>query len=178
MIEEQTAGVQDEARFAAAMKRIRESRGISQGGLAGRLNDAGWEGFRQATVSRIEKGERTIRLAEAHAIAQTLGLTLERMMDEAAHDDSAAYAQRISEINGLIHDLTEQIAANRQKLNRLERMLAFYQDERAHLTEAYAGESSADAASSSALLGTMLGAVTEQDQWMEARPDGVNHETR
>ena len=132
-------GVADEALFVTAMRRIREGLGISQGEMAARLNEAGWAGFRQATVSRLEKGERTVRLAEAYAIAKTLGIPLQQMTDEAALDENATRARRIGELDGLIHELNEQLALNRQKLDRLERMLVFYQEEKEHLAAAYAG---------------------------------------
>ncbi len=138
MIEKEVPGIRDEARFVAAMKRIREDLGISQGELAARLNAAGWEGFRQATVSRIEQGERTIRLAEAHAIAETLGLPFRRMMDEAAQAQTSVYARRISEIDRLSEDFAQQIAAHRKKLNTLERMLTNYQAEKQQLEAAMA----------------------------------------
>jgi hypothetical protein len=37
------------------------------------MNEDGWSAFHQTTVSRIEKGERPVRLGEARGIAQALG---------------------------------------------------------------------------------------------------------
>lgn len=128
MIEKRTLGTPDEARFVEAMRRFREIQGLSQGELAARLAEAGWDGFRQTTVSRIEKGERTVRLAEAHAIAQVLGTSLTRMTDETAPGD----AERIRELDGLIEGLEQQISACRQKL-------VHYQVEKHLLTAAYGG---------------------------------------
>ncbi|MEW1807919.1 helix-turn-helix transcriptional regulator [Pseudarthrobacter sp. NPDC080039] len=128
MIEQRTIGTADEDRFVETMRHIREIQGLSQGELAARLAEAGWDGFRQTTVSRIEKGERTVRLAEAHAIAQVLGTSLARMTDETAQGD----AQRIRELDGLIEGLEQQISACRQKLVQ-------YQVEKHMLTAASGG---------------------------------------
>lgn len=66
-------GAEEEARFVAAVKRMREEHGWSQGELAKRMADSGWEGFHQTTISRIEKGERPVRLGEARGLAKALG---------------------------------------------------------------------------------------------------------
>lgn len=68
-----------EERFAANLKRMRESHGWNQSELARRLTDAGLEGFHQTTVSRIEKGDRPVRLGEATVIAQALRVPVESM---------------------------------------------------------------------------------------------------
>ncbi len=70
----------DEARFVDNVRRRREARGWSQGDLARRMQEAGWRNFHQTTVSRIEKGERPIRLGEAKALAEVLDVTLEVLL--------------------------------------------------------------------------------------------------
>lgn len=66
-------GADEEANFIDAVKRIREELGWSQGELAKRMSDSGWDGFHQTTISRIEKGERPVRLGEARGLAKVLG---------------------------------------------------------------------------------------------------------
>lgn len=73
-------GSEEEANFIAAVKRIREELGWSQGELAKRMSDSGWEGFHQTTISRIEKGERPVRLGEARGLAKVLGGLVGHMM--------------------------------------------------------------------------------------------------
>lgn len=68
-----------EARFAATMKQAREELGWSQGALAKELVAAGLEGFHQTTVSRIEKLERPVRLAEALTIASVFHRDVQSM---------------------------------------------------------------------------------------------------
>lgn len=73
-------GAEEEAHFIAAVKRIREELGWSQGELAKRMADSGWEGFHQTTISRIEKGERPVRLGEARGLARALGALVGQMI--------------------------------------------------------------------------------------------------
>lgn len=70
----------DEARFAENMRRRREVNGWSQGELARRMREAGWDAFHQTTISRVENGERPVRLGEARAIAQVLGTGLTMLL--------------------------------------------------------------------------------------------------
>lgn len=77
----------EEARFIDSVKRIREKKGWSQGELARYLGDTGTEGFHQTTISRIEKGERPVRLGEARAIARVFGSTVEQMTMSAENSD-------------------------------------------------------------------------------------------
>jgi transcriptional regulator with XRE-family HTH domain len=73
-------GADEEARFIAAVKRIREKRGWSQGELAKRMAESGWEAFHQTTISRIEKGERPVRLGEARGLASVLETRVDNMI--------------------------------------------------------------------------------------------------
>ena len=70
----------DEERFRLNMRLYRDRNGWSQGELSRRLLNAGWTIFHQTTVSRIEAGERPIKLGEARAITAVLGATLEQML--------------------------------------------------------------------------------------------------
>lgn len=63
----------DDERFATNMKTHRERLNWSQGELARQLQEAGWDQFHQTTISRIEKGERPVRIGESRAIATVLG---------------------------------------------------------------------------------------------------------
>ncbi|WP_190263737.1 hypothetical protein [Glutamicibacter nicotianae] len=54
--------------------------------MAKQMQAAGWEGFHQTTISRIEKGDRPVRLSEASGIALVLGVEMWQMVlaDEAS----------------------------------------------------------------------------------------------
>lgn len=83
MVEKQTfsrSASREDRDFADNMKRIREIQGWSQGELARRIGDFGLEGFHQTTISRIEKGERLVRLGEARTIARALGRPVDHLL--------------------------------------------------------------------------------------------------
>ena len=73
-------GADDEANFIRNMQILREQHGWSQGELARRMQAEGWTSFHQTTVSRIEKGERPVRLGEARGIAKVLGTITSQMI--------------------------------------------------------------------------------------------------
>lgn len=68
-------------RFRHNLKTEREQQGISQAELSRRLIDAGWTTLgHQTTLHRVESGARPVKLDEAGAIADALGLDLEAML--------------------------------------------------------------------------------------------------
>lgn len=66
--------------FAQNMAQAREDAGISQAELVQKLRDRGWKNVHPTTISRIEKGERPVKLSEAGRIAGALDQPLVRMM--------------------------------------------------------------------------------------------------
>ncbi|SER80239.1 Helix-turn-helix domain-containing protein [Pedococcus cremeus] len=101
---EQGAGHRDEERFTANLRRLREAKGWSQNELATRMRGRGWESFRQTTVSRLEKGEQSVRIGEARALADLLGVTV----DDMALTESAE-AQAIAELRAAIEECTKAL---------------------------------------------------------------------
>ena len=77
-----------EASLISKIIEVRKAQGLSQTDLAKRLADLGLP-FYQPTVARIEAGERPIRLNEAIAFCEVLGLDL----SDAIHSDTAEYRQ-------------------------------------------------------------------------------------
>lgn len=73
-------GSEDEANFVRNMQLLREQKGWSQGEFARRMQEVGWSSFHQTTVSRIEKGERPVRLGEARGIASILDTSTSQMI--------------------------------------------------------------------------------------------------
>lgn len=65
--------------FRANMKKARESIGMTQTEMARQLKDIGLP-FHQQTIQRVESGERPVRLDEAFAIAELLGLPLHELV--------------------------------------------------------------------------------------------------
>ncbi|MDR6439082.1 transcriptional regulator with XRE-family HTH domain [Paenarthrobacter nicotinovorans] len=70
----------DEECFRENMRALRERKGWSQGELSRRLIEGGWPIFHQTTISRIESGDRPIKLGEARAIARALGSNVATMV--------------------------------------------------------------------------------------------------
>src|SRR5699024_5424072 len=62
--------------FTRRMATQRRELGWSQSELARRLQEAGLTTYHQTTVSRLEQGERPVRLGEARAIAAVLGIPI------------------------------------------------------------------------------------------------------
>lgn len=104
--------------FLIAMKRGRRERNLSQTELANELKKRGWETVRQAIISRIELGEREVRLGEAYLIAQVLAMSVEAM---AAPD----------EVHLLLRDLdsdTERVRTQAGTVTASKNILSRYVD--------------------------------------------------
>jgi transcriptional regulator with XRE-family HTH domain len=72
--------------YGSRMRQARERAGLSQEQLAANLvlmHDVNWH---QTTVRRTESGERPIRLSEAIAVADLLGVPLSELAHGAADD--------------------------------------------------------------------------------------------
>lgn len=104
--ERQTPEMEVEARFCAAVQRLREWKGWSQGEVARRMNALGWDGFHQTTISRIEKGSRPVRLGEAEALAAVFDSTVSAM---AAPEDTEVLMRELQAGLDLLADAERQI---------------------------------------------------------------------
>jgi transcriptional regulator with XRE-family HTH domain len=93
---------------AANVRTYREAAAISQEELAQRVTDRGF-GFSQATVWKIESGHRPIRISEAVAIADALGLFSPDKLTIAPA--AAAHHARIRQANRAAHDACKRIKA-------------------------------------------------------------------
>jgi transcriptional regulator with XRE-family HTH domain len=69
-----TAFSEIDRHVAANLRYLREKAGLSQGELAQRMSDHGF-GFTQATVWKIESGQRPVKLSEAVALSHALQLS-------------------------------------------------------------------------------------------------------
>lgn len=66
--------------FAANVKKLRERRGWSMNDLAQRLREEGLENFHPTTVSRIESGQRAVRVGELPAFEKALASSMGYML--------------------------------------------------------------------------------------------------
>ena len=114
-----------EVEFVKNMKIAREFSGWSQAEFARRLREAGLGHFHQNTLSRVEKGERELRLAETEVIAGVLGVGVELLLrggpelGGALQFIDATRAAR-SATEGLRHALAAYISAQAFSLGHLE----------------------------------------------------------
>lgn len=88
------AGEAQEQWLVRNVKGMRERLGLTQGDLAKRMNALGWANFHPTTVSRIEKGDRPVRVSEAHALAEALETDMGHMFDSDDLQMSVALAYR------------------------------------------------------------------------------------
>ena len=63
------------------VRRYREMAGLSQADLAAHMNRAGISSFHQTTVARVERGERSLRVAEVVALAQIFETSMDRLAE-------------------------------------------------------------------------------------------------
>lgn len=134
--------VLEEARFAASVQRLREQAGISQTALARQMSEAGWSGFHQTTISRIEKGVRPVRLGEARALARLLGSSVPTMYSPVGLEQITGELRQLETVlseslsalarNGV--ELVQRQADARSRLIALERQAASIM-ERDHLDD-------------------------------------------
>jgi transcriptional regulator with XRE-family HTH domain len=87
--EAETPPEQSERRFAANLRTFREDKGVSQVKLAHEMTARGWP-WRQQTVTRVESGQRMVRLGEALAIAEILGTSV-NMLTASTRETSAVH---------------------------------------------------------------------------------------
>jgi transcriptional regulator with XRE-family HTH domain len=123
-----------EAAFAANLRAARDARSLTQTQLAELMAGKGFR-WHQATVYKVEAGERQIQLGEALALAQILGLNVEQMA--APEDDglqqriavedtyrrAAAAAHKLAVENALY---TVQAARLREALQAVENVEAVF----------------------------------------------------
>src|SRR5262245_66531650 len=83
--------------IAANVRAYREAAGISQEELAQRMTDRGF-GFSQATIWKIESGQRPVRASELVALADCFGGFLS-VMSLTSEPDTARHQARLRQAN-------------------------------------------------------------------------------
>lgn len=75
-------GLSEDEVFASNVRRERERRSWSQAEMARRLQESGLEQMHPTTVSRVEKGERPVRLSEASRYADIFETSVEALLHD------------------------------------------------------------------------------------------------
>jgi len=86
--------------IAANLRTYREAGNISQEELAQRMADLGF-GFSQATIWKIESGQRPVRASELVALADSLGIMLATHLTD--KPDMARHEARLEQANRKLH---------------------------------------------------------------------------
>lgn len=108
----------DAMNFAANLRLKREALGLSQGDVAMKMQELGWEKFNQMTVSRIEQGKRRTDLSEARSLAAIVSGTIDEMVNlpaavSAANSVFDAHLRCRAAVKGIVAALDEaQTAKN------------------------------------------------------------------
>lgn len=108
--------------FARNFKRLREDMGLTQEQVVDSMAHFGFT-FHQATIYKIEKGERKIGLGEAMALALSLDTTVEVLAEDGVMAKDAYYDSTLWQLTdnmfGLLRkmwDLTDEYNEQRHKL--------------------------------------------------------------
>lgn len=113
------------ARLAHNVRATREQRGLSQTQLAKRMGDYGLR-WVQTTVKRIENLERRVDIAEAHALARALGVTVDELLAGGSEHSPTADAS-VDQIRAALAECEEaevELAGAQLRQLRADRQLA------------------------------------------------------
>lgn len=83
--------------MAGNIRRYREFRGMSQSALARAMSEQGWP-WHQQTVAKVEAGRQAAGVSEAAAVAEILGVSLDRLLWAGAEAAEVASADRASAV--------------------------------------------------------------------------------
>src|SRR5262245_21922258 len=96
--------------IAAGVRAYREAAGISQDELAQRMSDRGF-GFSQATVWKIERGQRPVKASELVVLADFLGGLRLSPMSLTSEPGAARHRARMQQANHLAHGAYQALKA-------------------------------------------------------------------
>lgn len=92
--------------FAKNLIALREKKDLSKTDLARMMQEAGWESYSQMTVSRTESESRKVGVAEAHALAEVLGVEYGRFLQT---DEEQQLQYRLDRVRTRISRMKGQV---------------------------------------------------------------------
>ncbi|TXH18590.1 MAG: XRE family transcriptional regulator [Mycobacterium sp.] len=113
------------ALLARNVRALREQRGLSQTQLAQRMNEHGLR-WLQNTIQRVEHQQRRVDIAEAHALARALGVTVDALLAD-SHEHSPAADASIDQLRAAYEECEEaaaELANAQQRQLSADRQLA------------------------------------------------------
>lgn len=106
------------AKFADRMRTERIRAGLSQNELARRLSESTGYVVDGSSVTRMENGDRGVRLVEAVAIAEVLGLPLAGLLT-----DESALEARLDEIRFALADAEAALGSAVEEVSRRQEIV-------------------------------------------------------
>lgn len=100
-----------EARFAEWLKAARTEAGMSQQKVADALRAQGHANLHQSNFAKIERGERPVRLAEAVAMAELFGTTIDAALGLRADDPQGLPAQALARRTSVLQRIQRLVDA-------------------------------------------------------------------
>jgi transcriptional regulator with XRE-family HTH domain len=105
--------------FGERLRALREERGMSQQTLVALLVDLGISSWHQTTVGKVEVGTRSVRLAEAIAVAAVFDMTVDELLEDPDSEHSRSRRARqllargseLAVIESLLQDRERQLDA-------------------------------------------------------------------
>ena len=116
------------ARFARRLREERERAGLSQADLAGRLSDVLNDAIYHSAVARMESGKRSVKIDEAIAIADVLGVRLAELLE-----DRDTVDDRIDELQIQLVQYREAVTGYEEQLHRARSSVSAVEQEIAEL---------------------------------------------
>ena len=116
-----------DARFAQRVKAERERRRISQTQIVTALAADHGVRWHQSTMTKVEAGERPVRLMEALAVASVLGVPLEDLLDDPG--SAPARRRRAERLHGRDAELLELAVYLARRRHDVDDELAEFDDD-------------------------------------------------
>lgn len=136
-MQEESAPAAHERNFAAQLRLVRESRGMSQAELARAATECGAP-MQQQTVAKIERGGQTISLDQAGSLATALGRPLAELLGPPEDSLTAEQTERaLSQVSHDVEALRAQLTTAEQQEGTARRQVL---DLRSRLAELQARE--------------------------------------
>ncbi|GAB3663529.1 hypothetical protein GCM10027596_26810 [Nocardioides korecus] len=95
--------VKGDQAIGARLRQLREKAGMTQAQVSDRLGEHGLEGIYPQTITRLESGARSLKWAEAVALAEVIGFELDALLSE-SHES----ARLTSFVRGVVTHLEKQ----------------------------------------------------------------------
>lgn len=113
----------DDIRFIRNFRRLRTEQGLRQSDVAEKLQEWGWGYFTQTTLSRLEKGDRPLRLGEARALARVVHRSVSELVspsrDVAVLDSLGSQAREAERSIDNLAEAYERVLIQRRKLKKM-----------------------------------------------------------